>query len=122
MTVLRPHSVFDLHPAPPPGGRVGMLSWGEVPEAARSAILAEILRDVLELEIMESDEQGPRGQLIYDVEYECGDMEVEMEVTANGRVLEQDVLRAGDEEDEDEGMRSRDDDDDDDHKGRGDDD
>jgi hypothetical protein len=66
------------------GEKEHMLSYGELPRQVQAAILAEILADSLELEIMESDQRGPRGKVIYEVEYECRGMDIEMEVAANG--------------------------------------
>lgn len=106
-------SLTGAGPAAAKGQRELKLSHKRIPDAVKATILAEILHDVVELEIMPEKEDGTT---IFAVEYEFGPWEVEMEVTPGGRIVEKEIFRdddEGDDEDDDDEDGDNGDDDDD---------
>lgn len=73
----------------------------DVPAAVKATILAEVLQEAFELEIEEHAGEGPGGASVFDVEFEFRGTDVELEIAANGKVLEKEVVRAYDDDDDD---------------------
>ncbi len=89
-------------------GREKAVLLKDVPAAVKATILAEVLQEAFELEIEVHAGEGAGGTSVFDVEFEFGGTDVELEIAANGKVLEKEVARAHDDDEDD------DDDDDDD--------
>jgi hypothetical protein len=104
------------------------LAIGDVPAPVQAAILAEILSECFELEITtgdddddedENDDDDAGGDAedddagVFEVEFEFGGREFELEITADGKVIEKSVGDDDGDEDEDDDDDDEDDDDDD---------
>ncbi len=87
------------------GERERDVTIDEVPEAVR----ATILREAGDNEIEEIEEETKNGVTTYEAEWHEGGKEVEIEVAADGTLLEKEI-----EDDDDEGDAGDDDEDDDD--------
>ena len=74
-----------------------------VPAKVKAAVLDALHSKCEEFEIEEIDTEVEDGMTVYDVEIELGEVDIEMEVTAEGKVLEFEVLKEdeGDEDDHD---------------------
>ncbi len=89
----------------------GGAAWGEyqhqtraaafdgLPDAVKHTVLSEILQTCFDLEVEQEEEDG---RIVYDVEFKFGDMEVELEIAADGTVQEREVTHGDDEDDDDE--------------------
>ena len=75
------------------------IALSEVPQAAKDAALAAVPGLVLDEAARETED----GETVYCLEGEAGGKEYELEVTADGRVLELESEDEEDEEDEDDG-------------------
>ncbi len=82
------------------------VSLSAVPDAVKATILAEILREVDDLQLEELEREKELGKMVYEVEFEYRGKEIELEIAANGRLLAKEV------ECEDDGDDDEDDDDD----------
>jgi hypothetical protein len=91
-----------------------MIPVHETPKAVMNSVIAEVLAIAIELEVSDSGERDDNGRRIYEVEFEYGDVEVELEVGADGAVLEREITRDRDDDDDDDHGDMDDDDEDDD--------
>ena len=99
--VLAATSAYGLSRTSHEPARSERMSLIDVPDAVRATILAEILHECFELEIVEEPDEG-RDQRVFDVEFEFGDIEVELEIAADGTVLEKEVSHDEDDDEDDE--------------------
>lgn len=83
----------------------------KVPDAVKATILKEILREVDELHLEELELEDDDDRVIYEAEFEYGGREIELEITADGKLIrkEVEVDEEGD-EDADEEKKDKDED------------
>ena len=74
----------------------------DVPDAVKATILAEILREVDDLELEGIDREKEGGKTVYEAEFEYKDKDIELEIAANGKLLAKKVEREDDDEEDDE--------------------
>ncbi len=96
------------------GERKQAVSLKDVPDPVKATILAEVLHELFELEIEEIQREDANGESMFEVEFELDGVDIELEIAANGEVLEKEVEREGHHDDDDDDGDDEDDDDDDD--------
>ncbi|MEE9167150.1 MAG: hypothetical protein V3U24_06795 [Candidatus Neomarinimicrobiota bacterium] len=76
------------------------VSLGEVPDAVKATMLAEILNDVKNLKLKEIELETKDGIKVYEAEFEYEGIEIELLISASGKLLAKEV--EGEDETEDE--------------------
>lgn len=72
------------------------VAFEDVPAPVKAAILAEILREVDELRLVEIEQEKKDGKTVYEAEFEYKDREIELEISADGKFLEKEVKAISD--------------------------
>ena len=73
----------------------------KVPAAVQATMLVEILREVDGLKLEEIEREDEDGRIVYEAEFEYGDKDIELEISADGKLLSKEVELEEDEEEED---------------------
>ncbi len=64
-------------------------------------MLVEILNAVDDLKLAEIERENEGGQIVYEAEFEYRGMEIELEFSADGRLLDKEIEHNDDEEEDD---------------------
>jgi hypothetical protein len=94
-------------------GKEAKVKVEELPEAVKATVDKFIRDEAPGAKIDEAKKEVEDGKVIYDIELEAGDKDIELEIAEDGTLLEKEVAV----DDEDEGVSGKDDD-----EGEGDDD
>ncbi len=94
------------------------VTLGDLPDAVKATLNGFIEKEAPGAKIEEIEKEVEDGEVIYDIELEAGDKDIELEIAEDGTLLEKEVAV----DDDDEGVSGKDDDDDDDGDDGGDDD
>jgi flagellar hook assembly protein FlgD len=96
-------------------GKEAKVKVADLPDAVKATLNGFIEKEAPGAKIEKIEKQVEDGKVIYDIELEAGDKDIELEIAEDGTLLEKEVAV----DDEDEGMSGKDNDeeDDDDEKG-----
>ena len=113
-------------------GKEAKVKVEELPDAVKATLNGFIEKEAPGAKIEEIEKEVEDGKVIYDIELEAGDKDIELEIAEDGTLLESEVAVDDEDEgvsgkddgddDEDEGVSGKDDDDDEDGDDDGDDD
>ncbi len=105
------------------GLAVGIVCWAFGPSMINARVKVEELPDPVKAtldkfiadeapgaEVEEIEKEVEDGKVVYEIELEVGDKDIELEIAEDGTLLEKEVEK----DDDDEGLSGKDDDDDDD--------
>ena len=81
--------------------REEVISLAETPDAVKAAMLVEILKEVDGLKLAEIEREYEGGQVVYEAEFEYQGMEIELEFSADGRLLDKEIGHDEAEEEDD---------------------
>ncbi len=74
------------------------VSLKQLPAAVKATLLREILREVDGLRIEELVRETEDGKVVYEIEIEYKDKDIELEIAANGKLLAKEVERDDDDD------------------------
>ena len=83
----------------------------DVPDAVKATILTEILHEVKDLQLEELTREQEEEQIVYEVELELGGKDLELEIAADGKLLDKKVEHDDDDDDDDDEKEDEDDED-----------
>ena len=72
-------------------GREQVISLAETPDAVKAAMLVELLREVDGLTLAEIERENEGGRIVYEAEFEYQGMQIELEFSADGRLLDKEI-------------------------------
>ena len=99
-------------------GKEAKVKVEDLPDAVKATVDKFIKDEAPGAKIEEAKKEIEDGKVIYDIELEAGDKDIELEIAEDGTLLEKEVAV----DDDDEGVSGKDDDEDDDEDDDGDED
>ncbi|MDP2896386.1 MAG: hypothetical protein Q8Q12_07480 [bacterium] len=94
-------------------GKEAKVKVEDLPDAVKATLNGFIEKEAPGAKIEEIEKELEDGKIIYDIELEVGDKDIELEIAEDGTLLEKEVAV----DDDDEGVSGKDDDDDDEDEG-----
>ncbi len=82
-------------------GREQVISLAETPDAVKAAMLVELLGEVDEIRLAKIERENEGGQIIYEAEFVYRGMQIELEFSADGRLLDKEIGHDEAEEEDD---------------------
>ncbi len=78
----------------------GKISLKQVPDKVQATMLAELLHEIKALTVEEIEREEKGGVVVYEAEFEIGDLEIELEIDATGKLLSKEVSHEEDDDDD----------------------
>ncbi|HUS38348.1 MAG TPA: hypothetical protein VMX74_02810 [Pirellulales bacterium] len=82
------------------GGREQVLSLSDLPNAVKASLLVELFREIKGLVLDEVEREMENGKTVYEIAFRYGNKEMELEFSADGKLLEK-VVKRDEDHDED---------------------